>query len=271
MPAQERPLTRAPDCVADDWGMSPGVNQGILELGEAGVVRCVSLLGSHEHLATGLDRLLRLPGMRFSLHLNLTQGPPLSPPEEVPSLCGRNGLFCGLSALLRRALGGTLSSAEIGIETGRQAGRVKALGVPLTGVEGHHHAHLLPPVFAAAAAALRDAGIDWVRLPADPGHAPSFLAGKAFTGWLGCAVTAQVCRGFRLQRTLYLNAADRRSAAALDRKLLNADGLPVIVHPAQHDDLALMKHTDSLREERVAEFRKLLAWSRERRVGPAHA
>jgi hypothetical protein len=41
-------------CHADDWGMSPGVNRGILGLCGTGVVGCVSLFGNGAHTGAGL-------------------------------------------------------------------------------------------------------------------------------------------------------------------------------------------------------------------------
>jgi predicted glycoside hydrolase/deacetylase ChbG (UPF0249 family) len=271
MHSSDRAKAGFPDCVADDWGMSPGINQGILELCEAGVVGGVSMLGSHEHLEQGLERLLGFEDLRFSLHLNFTHGPPLSRPEEIPSLCRPDGLFHDLPTLLRRIVCGRIAAEDMGLEARRQIGRLKALGVPLTGIEGHHHVHLIPQVFAAAAAALKDAGIDWVRLPVDPSHVPSWFAGGVFKGWLQFAAAARGCRRFRLQPTLYLNVADVRSAAALNRKLSNANGLPIIIHPARKNDLPRMSHPDSRQAERVVEFRALLEWSRGNRQARSDA
>jgi predicted glycoside hydrolase/deacetylase ChbG (UPF0249 family) len=256
-------------CVADDWGMSPGINEGILELCEGGLVRTVSILAGSPHVERGLSRLLGDGGLSFSLHLNLTHGVPLSSPKEVPSLCGPGGSFLPPAALLRRAAAGRLDRDEVRLETRAQIRALKRLAVPLSGVEGHHHVHLLPPVFAAAAPILLEEGLDWIRLPADRAHVPSWAAGAGFRLWRRFA--SPEARRLRLRRALYLTAADRRSAAALDRKLLNAERLPVIVHPAKYDDLALMAHPDPLREERVEEHRTLLAWAREKNGADARA
>lgn len=262
---------RFADCVADDWGMSPGVNLGILALCEVGVVRAVSLLGSHDHLEHGLDRLLGFEGLRFGLHLNLTHGPPLSRPGEVPSLCRPDGLFCDLPTLLRRAVCGRISAEEVALEARRQIGRLKELGVPLSGIEGHHHVHLIPQVFAAAAAVLREEGLERVRLPVDPSHVPSWFAGGAFKAWLRFAAAAREYRHFQLEPTLYLNATDSRSSEALDLKLLNESGFPVIIHPARENDLPRMTHPDARQSERVVEFRRVLDWSRGDRTARSDA
>ena len=48
------------NCVADDWGMSPGVNAGIVELCERDIVQ----LGNMAGVDHGLDGLLRIKRLR---------------------------------------------------------------------------------------------------------------------------------------------------------------------------------------------------------------
>ena len=146
--------------------------------------------------------------------------------------------------------------------------RLKSLGAPLTGIEGHHHIHLLPRVFSALAGTLRDEGLNWVRIPIDRGHLPSWLAGKMFRRWLLSGAAPVRAREFEPRPTLYLRRADLRDAGRLEKKFLAADGLPVIVHPALHNDLALMEYSDPYQEERVLEFQKLLKLSRRPEAGP---
>ena len=248
------------NCVADDWGMSRGVNAGILKLCELGVVQCVSMFGNLTGVEHGLDALLRIERLRFSLHLNFTYGRPLSPPGEVSSLCRPNGFFPDFPAFLGRAVRGRLSPADLRLETRRQIRRLRELGVPLTGVEGHHHVHLIPSVFAGIAPVLAEEGIEWLRLPADSGHLPSFALGLAFRGWS----RVRAAKSPRLVRTLYLRGRDYGSARRLEKKLRNRRGLPAIAHPAEYVDDARNAEdfADPYQTERVGEFRALMDWSR---------
>jgi predicted glycoside hydrolase/deacetylase ChbG (UPF0249 family) len=245
-----------PNCAADDWGMSPGVNAGILALCEAGMVRSVSLFANLAHSGLDLDRLLRVSGLRFSLHLNFTFGRPLSGAGEVGSLCGPDGNFRGPAVFWRRALLGRLPAGELRLEALRQVRRLKSLGVPLTGVEGHHHSHLAPSVLAALAPALREEGITWARLPVDRAHLPSWAAGAVFRRWQLSSPAARG-GGLELRPVRYLRLAEARSGACAG-KVFAADGLPAIVHPALTDDLGGMEHRDPYRGGRVEEFRRLM-------------
>ncbi|MES2965540.1 MAG: methyltransferase domain-containing protein, partial [Bdellovibrionota bacterium] len=50
---------------ADDWGMSSGVNLGILELAKLGVVTRVSMMADAPRLTEGLDELRTIEGLEF--------------------------------------------------------------------------------------------------------------------------------------------------------------------------------------------------------------
>ena len=76
-------MTEPPRLVvnADDFGLSTGVNRGILEAHAAGVVSSVSVLVNTPGWTDALRRLRDLgpaPGLGVGLHLNLTMGRPVS-------------------------------------------------------------------------------------------------------------------------------------------------------------------------------------------------
>jgi len=247
--------------VADDWGLSPGVNLGILALCEAGVVRGVSVLANLEHTERDLAGLRGAP-VEVSLHLNLTLGRPLSRPDEVPSLCGADDCFQPLRALLGRCLAGRVSPGEIALEGSRQIRRLRSLGLVPRGVEGHHHVHLLPRVAAALAPVLEAEGVAWLRLPADPVHAPSWLAGHAHLAWQRWGRAPPALGDLEWRPTLRLCKADLRSDEAFAAKMARAAGRPVIAHPAQCDDLAAVAHPDPYRAGRLLEYRRLMDLAR---------
>src|SRR5437762_7703708 len=72
-------MTDAPRLVvnADDFGLSAGVNRGILEAHAAGVVSSVSVLVNAPGWDDAVGRLRDLgarPGLGVGLHVNLTMG-----------------------------------------------------------------------------------------------------------------------------------------------------------------------------------------------------
>ena len=79
---------------ADDFGLAPGVNAGVLEAVAAGVVTSLSVMVNTPAYAEGMRALAGLSRPpSVGLHLNLTAGSPVSPPAGVPSLVGAAGRF----------------------------------------------------------------------------------------------------------------------------------------------------------------------------------
>src|SRR5256885_8007022 len=90
---------------ADDFGLSPGVTDGILEAHAAGVVSSVSVLVNApgwEHAVAALRRAGSTLGA--GLHLNLTTGEPVSGGGTL--VHPRSGRFYGLAGPLARAAAG---------------------------------------------------------------------------------------------------------------------------------------------------------------------
>src|SRR5438552_10820876 len=84
---------------ADDFGLSPGVNRGILEAHHAGLVTSTSIMANLPAADDGAALVGTAPRLEVGVHLNLTAGAPLSPAVEIPSLVRENGSFCILGEL----------------------------------------------------------------------------------------------------------------------------------------------------------------------------
>ena len=164
-------MTDAPRLVvnADDFGLSTGVNRGILEANAAGVVSSVSVLVNAPGWTDAVRRLRDLgpsPGLGVGLHFNLTMGRPVS---WGGSLCdARTGQFHSLGALLARACAGRLDPGDIAVECAAQLARLKSAGFVVTHVDSHRHVHILPGVWGPVAETARNAGVPVLRVPLEP-------------------------------------------------------------------------------------------------------
>lgn len=79
---------------ADDLGLSAGVDEGILTAHREGIVTSASVMASAPGARQAVARALReAPELGLGLHVNLTHGRPLLPPQRVPSLVGADGRF----------------------------------------------------------------------------------------------------------------------------------------------------------------------------------
>lgn len=127
--------------ICDDYGLDESTNLAIRFLAKKKLITGASVLVTHCNF---VDR--ELSQIQVGLHLNLTQGKPISPPEEVSSLTNSKGEFLGLKGFILRTLLGLISEGEIRKEIIAQIEKFKNLGVPLAHIDGHEHIHYLPSI-----------------------------------------------------------------------------------------------------------------------------
>ena len=126
---------------ADDFGLAKGISAGIARLAGAGRLTAVSCLTNGVHWAAGAALLKDLPSaVEVGLHLNFTEGRPLSP--RLAELWPR---FPALPVLIARAHLGALPRGAIRNEVHAQlAAFNRARGTPPAFIDGHQHVHHLP-------------------------------------------------------------------------------------------------------------------------------
>jgi chitin disaccharide deacetylase len=147
---------------ADDFGETVAITNGIRSGIEAGVVTSTSIMANMPATAYALQRAGALAGQAsFGVHLNLCEGRPLT---RARTLSGEQGDFLPKREIIRRALSGKLSLAELEDEVAAQIALVRATGVPISHVDGHKHLHQLPVVSTAVANVLPRFGIERVRI-----------------------------------------------------------------------------------------------------------
>ena len=126
---------------ADDFGLAPGICAGIARLAQAQRLTAVSCITNSPHWEEAAALLTRFPTtVETGLHINLTEGRPLSPRlarlwPKLPSLPG----------LILRAHLGLLPRAEIRSEVHAQLAAFRAAtGAAPKFIDGHQHVHHLP-------------------------------------------------------------------------------------------------------------------------------
>ena len=135
---------------ADDFGLSRGIEDGILDLVEQRRLNAVSCMVNVPHDAAAWRRLAASPDLEIGLHVSLTLVPPVLPAGRVPSLVGPDGRFRPFPAFLAASLLGRLSADDVDRELDAQYARfVERIGRPPDFLDGHHHVQQLPVVRGA--------------------------------------------------------------------------------------------------------------------------
>ncbi|MCC7367481.1 MAG: ChbG/HpnK family deacetylase [Chloroflexi bacterium] len=161
---------------ADDFGISRGVNRGIVEAHRHGLVTSASLMANLPSAEDALTRATTCPDLGLGLHLTLTAGRPLSRPDQVPTLVDADGGFFLLGVLLTRLSTGRVSTDELRRELTLQVEWALQRGVQPDHLDAHHHVHIHPRVAPVVIALAREHGIGWVRSPVEGGPSPALLA-----------------------------------------------------------------------------------------------
>ena len=164
---QRRPLPRQLVVNADDFGISRGVNRGIVEAHRRGIVTSASVMANLPSAEDALTRAAVCPDLGLGLHLTLTAGRPLCPAELVPSLVDGTGAFYVLGELLGRLSAGRVRRLDLERELGAQLAWALRRGLRPTHLDAHHHVHVHPRVAPVVLDLAREHGVRWVRCPVE--------------------------------------------------------------------------------------------------------
>src|SRR5258707_689275 len=78
---------------ADDFGRDIAINEAVEAASRDGILSCASLMVAAPAASDAVARARLLPGLRVGLHLVLTDGRPVLPPDELRPLVGADGQF----------------------------------------------------------------------------------------------------------------------------------------------------------------------------------
>ena len=155
---------------ADDLGADEARNAGIIEAIEAGSVTAASILVNGPAFQDCLQRIASMNGkqLSFGVHLNLTEGRPLS--LGLETITGADGCFCGKQEGHRRLMNmaDAALEKEIRREFSAQAQALRHAGVRMDHLDGHQHVHIFPAAIDATIRTAKEFGISWIRIPEEP-------------------------------------------------------------------------------------------------------
>ena len=151
---------------ADDYGLSRGVNTGIIEAAETGSVTSASMMVNLPGFDDSVASARSCPSLSLGLHLNLTTGKPLT---AAPTLTRKKtGQFYPLALLIARASLGRVDSSEVARECAAQIDRMVQVGIRPTHLDSHRHVHAHPSLWPAVLEAASSRGLSNVRVPTEP-------------------------------------------------------------------------------------------------------
>jgi chitin disaccharide deacetylase len=260
---------------ADDFGLTKGVNEGIIRAYQDGVLTSTTLMANGSAFDDAVELARANPKLGVGCHLVLAGGPPVAPPEDIPSLVDENGLLPpSLGKFVARVSCGEVRARDIKRELHAQIEKIRAAGIEPTHLDTHKHTHAHPRVMKVLAQVAQELGITRVRKPAEylkdswklmcseSGASPKQLAAVAAVRMLSANFASiSKKRGLRSPDTfLGVAATGQLSAEALCHLI---DDLPegrteIMLHPGICDEDLARTHS-RLQLQRQLEMDALLA------------
>ena len=253
---------------ADDFGMNTAVNLGILSAFRDGLLTSTSLLANAPAAETACQewgkfvveqasvplfssekrRQVFEPTLPFDLgiHLNLTQGFPLTKERFPAAMLSTNGSFPGIGKMFARLkLANSVQLQAVEAELHAQVAWMCDHGLRPTHLNGHQYIEMIPQVSMMIPRILSHFSIGTVRVALERGLIRNVLFRGDVTGWGLAQVKQHYAKAFR-RRMLHAGASfterfygtshagriDRRLISEFLRQSMQAGTTEIGVHPA---------------------------------------
>jgi chitin disaccharide deacetylase len=151
---------------ADDFGLTRGVNEGIIRGHREGILTSATLMATGPAFEDAVERALANPVLGVGCHLVLVGGTAVSPPEEIPSLVDATGRMPeSFGAFVAKISTGKINPAEVERELRAQIEKIRHAGIEPTHLDTHKHTHAHPIVMESLGRVAQALGITKVRKP----------------------------------------------------------------------------------------------------------
>ncbi|MBA7638588.1 Carbohydrate deacetylase [subsurface metagenome] len=144
-----------------------------------GVVKSVSFITNTTYFEESLAVLRRHPDISVGVHLNLTDGKPLSPPTNLRFLLNRKVTFLGSHSKVIWAVISHFTNLEhIKYEFELQIKRLLNHNINISHLDSHGYVHIIPPLFKIVSELARKFRIPFIRIPRE-----KLSLGDYFSKW----------------------------------------------------------------------------------------
>lgn len=156
---------------SDDFGLTPGVNLGIIDALKRGILRSTTAMMNQAAIEMAAQLAKANPELGVGLHLVLTAGKPLLKTHQT--IVDENGSFLKNAALVRKH---DVDVEEVFAEYVAQMERyIELFGQKPTHIDGHHHTHQLPQTIEATKRLAEQYGVKYIRgVESDVAFIPDF-------------------------------------------------------------------------------------------------
>jgi len=154
---------------ADDFGLCDGVNKAVAQVHTEGVLTSATIMANMPAAGKAVEIAKQLPTLGVGVHLNLTEGRPISKAPCIECLLGSDGQFAYSPFILSfLSLAGHKVREAIRVELAAQIQWVIDNGLKPTHLDSHKHIHAFPSLFSLVCQLARRFGIGAIRWSFEP-------------------------------------------------------------------------------------------------------
>lgn len=154
---------------ADDFGLCDGVNKAVAQAHTDGVLTSATIMANMPAANEAVKIARQLPTLGIGVHLNLTEGRPLSKDTCIDRLLDADGQFaCSPAKLSLFSLAGHKIREAIRAELAAQIQWVIDNGLKPTHLDSHKHIHTFPQLFSIVCQLAGRFQIPAIRWPFEP-------------------------------------------------------------------------------------------------------
>lgn len=148
---------------ADDFGLTESCTRAIAEAFRQGLISSTTACANGEAIEAAYQIAVENDFLRcVGIHINLTEGSPLTEEMKTDPFFCENGVFRGRINRLKKPSKQTLAHLEA--EVIAQIERLKAIGFPISHADSHHHIHTSVFLIGTIEKILKRYGITKIRL-----------------------------------------------------------------------------------------------------------
>ncbi len=149
---------------ADDFGLTEKVNQAIIKGHQEGIITSTSLLANGRAFDSAVVLAKQFTSLGVGVHLNLTEGAPLSALLGLRGLVNPGGSFRLTPVRLACCLlSGAIKLSSLEGELRAQIEKLLDAGIRPTHLDSHKHIHLVPAIFRVLMRLAVEYGIGGIR------------------------------------------------------------------------------------------------------------
>ena len=132
----------------DDFGLTSGINKGIIQSYQTGLLSSTSLVIGGEAFEEAIFLAKENPGLDIGVHLTLCDEQPVVHDDDHLSTILEGSFFPSKEKILYLILTRKIDYSQVEIEWTKQIEKVLNTGILISHIDGHQYIHLFPGLFS---------------------------------------------------------------------------------------------------------------------------